>query len=106
MLKSCKKVILPGFICIFALFSLTGCERPENHIVKTSTLDKMIHSDYGIPNTGHDEMVRLNNGVVIYKDHTNAPSPSGYSAVNPSVAGQVKFGPSELNFAPKNVNPK
>jgi len=52
------------------------------------------------------EMVKLHNGVVIYRDKTTTPSPSGYAGINFAPAKPIHFGPSEVNFSPKKVNPE
>ncbi|MDD3014202.1 MAG: hypothetical protein PHC34_10915 [Candidatus Gastranaerophilales bacterium] len=64
-----------------------------------------MNNSYNKSSDNH-EMVKLKNGVVIYRDKTNTPSPSGYSRVNFSPAKPIHFGPEEINFAPKKVNPK
>jgi|GEM_PF-3440126 len=105
MLKSYKKFYSLCFVCVFALLALNGCTKSEKSFINTSNLGSMVYTDRNDAQDNH-EMVKLNNGVVIYKDKTNNPSPSGYTGVNFSPAKPIYFGPPDIRFSPKKVNPK
>jgi hypothetical protein len=105
MLKFNEKYYFFYFVCIFTLFALTGCTQSKNNLINTDSLGKLINDSYDTQTSSH-EMVKLKNGVVIYKDNTTTNTPSGYSGVNFSPAKPIHFGPSEINFSPKKVNPK
>lgn len=103
-----KRVKISLIICgiFFLLVGITGCKERKNVIVNTDELGRMMHTDEAPSKSSNYEIVRLKNGVVIYKDKGTSQSPSGYKDVSFSPAKSIHFGPSELKFSPDKVDPK
>lgn len=105
MIRYSSNILLIIAVCFFML-AITGCKEQKNVIVNTDQLGEMMDkSDYSTRSGSH-QVIRLKNGVVIYKDTSTARSPSGYSDVNFSPSKSIHFGPSEVKFSPDKVNPK
>jgi len=103
MIKTYKKTSLIVFVCIFTMLLSAGCAQKTNNIINTEELSIMMNKK---ENTSNQETVKINNGVIIYRDNVRTSTPAGYSQVNFKPVKPIEFGPSELHFAPKNVHPK
>lgn len=105
MLNIIKKTLI--FILLTTVFTgITGCGKQSiisvselNKISKDKTEDKAQSDNY--------EIIRLDNGTVVYKDIQERKVPSEYRdySINPASSG-IQFGPRDIRFSPRNVNPK
>lgn len=91
-----KLKVLSCFI-ILLTFVITGCTTSTPSIVNTHTLSK---NDDPVENKPTYEVIKLNSGVVIYRDRsTSKKSSSDYQASS----AHFNFGPREVSFDPDPV---
>lgn len=100
-----QNIVLKTLTCFLLIFILTGCStKPfiKTDIVNTAELADMMHKRDSAKQTNSPKMIRLDNGVIVYKDSSSSKAPSEYRDVNVSTSVQgIKFGPKEINFSPK-----
>lgn len=85
-------------ICLFGMVILSGCNGPNHFSVDTGTLghegddspaDPIVYNTSSA-NTNY-EVTKLNNGVIIYKDHSHIKDTDG-----PNTG--IQFGPGSIDF--------
>lgn len=103
MPNSIRKALIIVFF-VGLLSGITGCSR---HSFVNDNLFKSSVEEDNTDKGSSLEVINLENGVVMYRDKEKREIPSEYNdyKVNPT-SSSIHFGPGEIKFTPKNVNPK
>ncbi|EKE02137.1 MAG: hypothetical protein ACD_20C00420G0005 [uncultured bacterium] len=88
-----KLKVLTCFVILLTVI-ITGCSTHTPSIVNTQTLEKREIFDEPETRPNH-EMIKLNNGVVIYRDRSSSKKSSSDSQ---AASVHFNFGPKELDF--------
>ena len=81
-------------LCFFSLtIFMTGCRKDSEP--KKATIWEMLASK---KKPSKPELIKLKNGVFVYKDNTPTETPPDYNGKDPFNNLETKFGPSKVNF--------
>lgn len=90
------RLIQIGCLAAVFLLCLNGCERKDSSsIINQAELSKIMHTDEVQQSKGY-EMVKLQNGMIVYKD--NVKSKNGSDQKSFGVSKPIQFGPRDIYF--------
>lgn len=86
-----------GCLAVVFLLCLNGCERKDSSssIINQEELSKIMHTDDAPQSKGY-EMVKLQNGMIVYKDNVKAKNASDKKSFG--ISKSIHFGPRDIDF--------
>jgi len=84
-------------LCVFSLaFFMTGCSQNSSKKERESRSWNIFGSK---EKPAEPELIRLKNGVFVYKDASPSEAPPDYKGRDPFTSLEASFGPSKVNFS-------